>query len=467
MVGLNVMKKRVLILGLLLFFGVPSEADAITTKNLAKSKIPTSTLETTLLTENKVKVGTINYDEILEKAQAHSYDLKIADFNVLIAKQEVRGARSEYFPKLNAIAANEYTKNFRDIRESTVMSIGESFINPYTRYQAMLGITLNYNLFDFGVRKGNLDIAKEDIFIKELETQQKRQDLTLSLIENYSKILVTQKQININKEILALELKNLDYKTRLFNAKEISKTDLNDAKVRVNKVNKDIAELKSIKSEALSWLSFYTGEDYDADNLKIADLKKTDFDILKYNDYTNSVTWQIYEKQLKKKELELKVAKKAYLPKVNAYSRYYWYGSDHDSYGKSFDEIQPSNYSIGGSVYMPLFDGFKTSANIQKTALELKQLQVERDKSIAQLMTKVGIMRSNLMYIDEQIAINKQAISELTDKEKSVRKLVSKKVLTPIDANESKIELLEQQLELEKNEVTEVALTKGIQILTE
>ncbi len=103
----------------------------------------------------------------------HSYDLKISDFQVLIAQQGIKGARAEYFPKLVFMMGTEYTKNFRNERESTVMSIGEAYINPYTRYQSVLGLTLSYNIFDFGVRGGNLKIAKEGVSIKELEKKTK------------------------------------------------------------------------------------------------------------------------------------------------------------------------------------------------------------------------------------------------------------------------------------------------------
>ena len=191
-------------------------------------------------TEQKasVFVNKIDFDTVLEKAKEHSYDLKIADYNILISKQDVRGAKSEYFPKFNVSAGTEYTKNFRDTRDTTVMSIGDAFINPYTRYQSVMGITVGYNLFDFGVRGGNLKIAKEDVAIKELENKEKLQELNLTLLDTYSKILMTSKQAEINKEILKLEEKNLEYCERLYKAKEISKTELNDAKVKVSQTKK-------------------------------------------------------------------------------------------------------------------------------------------------------------------------------------------------------------------------------------
>ena len=413
-----------------------------------------------------VIVGKINFEDVLQKAKEHSYDLKIADYNVLIAKQEIRGAKSEYFPKLYVGGGYEYTKNFRDIRDTTVMSIGEAFINPYTRFQSMLGITLAYNLFDFGVRGGNLKVAKEEAGLKELQALQQMQEMSLTLLDTYSKILVMSKQIELNKEILSLEERNLGMRERLFEAKEISKTELDDSKVKVAQIKAKIADLKSIRQESINWLSFYTGETYDSDNLKIDELKRPDFDVTEFNDYTKSIVWKVHEKNIKKKELELYVAKRNNYPKINAYTRYYLYGSDYSNIGRSLG-IEPSNFSVGGSFSMPIFDGFKNSANIEKTKLELKQLQVERDKAIAELMTKLATMRTNLIYLDEQITENNKAINELNDKEKSIHKLLSKQLVSPIDENDAKIELLNEKIELSKNAVTQVAITKGIQILTE
>ncbi len=442
-----------ILLGAFIQLCVPSYAvEDVNTVNLNEQKGP-------LITR-------INFEDVLAKAKEHSYDLKIADYEVLISKQEVRGAKSEYFPKFNFNAGMEYTRNFRDIKESTVMSIGDAFINPYTRFQSILGITVAYNIFDFGVRGGNLKVAKEEVKAKELETLQKLQEMNLTLLDTYTKILVTTKQIELNKEILALQEKDLALNERLYNAKEISRTEYNDAKVAVHTTKGKIADLKNIKAESVNWLTFYTGEEYDLENLKVDDLKKSNFDVLEFQDYTKSIIWKVHERNIKKKELELKVAKRNNYPKINAYGRYYLYGADRTNYAESLS-IEPSNFTVGASLNMPLFDGFRNSALIEKTALELKQLQVERDKAIAQLMARLATMRANLMYLDEQLDANEKAITELTDKEKSMHRLASKKLVSPIEEDEARIELLNSQIEIEKNSITHTALTRGIQILTE
>lgn len=442
---------------------IPSNVSLAIEENSTNENPNTVTIEE----ENSKRItGKITFDEILKKSKKHFYDIKIADFEILIAKQGIRDARSEYFPKITANAGTEYTKNFRDLSSSSVTTVGDSFINPYTRFQSIFGVTLSYNVFDFGIRRNNLDINKEDVAIKELLVKAQNQDLEMTLIDTYSRLLIAKKQIDINNEILKLETENLNMKERLFNAKELSKTDLNDQKVKVKIVEQKIAELNSIAEESLNWISFYTGEEYDINKISVAEFKKPNFDPMEFNDYTKTVTWQIQEKELKKKELELRIARKNYLPKVNAYSRYYIYGSDHSSYNDMFEDISPSNFTVGGNIIMPVFDGLKTSALVQKTSLELKKQFIERDKAIAEFMTKLSILRSNLLWLENQVETHEELIAELKDKENSMQRLVDKKIAAPLELNTAKIELLEQQIEYEKNASTVLGTLKAIQALT-
>ena len=232
------------------------------------------------------------------------------------------------------------------------------------------------------------------------------------------------------------------------------------------KVKNKISELTALMQESLNWLSFYTGEKYDINNLKVSDIKRTDYDVNSFQDYTKSITWKIHEHNIKKKELELYVQKRMNYPKINAYSRYYMYGSDTTNYPKSVGDIGPSNFSVGVSLSSQLFDGMKNRATIEKVKLELQKLHVERDKAIAEFSAKLATLRSNLMYLEEQTEENKKITKVLNDKAKSTHRLVSNRVASPIEENDVKISILEQNIETEKNRITSDAITKSIQILT-
>ncbi len=408
----------------------------------------------------------INFEEALNKAKAHSFDLKIAAFETMISKTGIISARSEYFPKLTAMAGTEYTKNFRDYSTSSVTTVGDAFINPYTRFQSVLGITLSYNVFDFGLRKSRLDLAKEDVNLKKLLEKQALQELQLNFVDTYAKALILKKQIDILYEIYLLENKNLSLIQRLYAAKEAGLTELNAQKVKTLAAKKQADEVEQLLSESVEWLSFYTGQKYDIKNLKIKDIKDNGFKPFEVTDYTQSLVWKIYDLELKKKELELSVVRKNNYPKINAYGKYYLYGSDYSSYNDSLGDIEPSSLSVGGNILIPVFDGLQNKASVEKVKLELQQAGIKRDKALAEWMTRLAILKSNHFYLTEQIKENEKIIEELSKKADSETRLLSNRAISPLELNNTKIELLKEKNELEKNRATMISVLKGIEILT-
>lgn len=418
------------------------------------------------VTTEEISEPVLEISRLMEKAKSYSYEIQIGAKTREINTQGIKIERSEYYPKLNLQAGTEYTKNMRDNNIGMVTTVGDMFLNPYTRYQSIMGLVLSYNLFDFGVRRGKLDIAKASVQISEIEEQEKCQDIYLKVLDIYTKILVIKKQIDINEEILQIEKSNLELQNRLYKAKQITKNDLNNSEVKVAKVQRRINELRSILLENLENLSYYTGEKYDIADLKIKESptpQLSDSD----PDYTNSIVWKLYEKQIKKKDLEIKVLKRSNYPKVTAYGRYYLYGSDPSSYGSSLGDISASNYTIGGTVSMPIFDGLKNREEIKKAEIEKSQLEIERDKSMAEYKMRLMTLRHNLVYENDQIKTDNEILKSLNEKVSNQTRLLSKKLISPTELNDAKIEKLEQEIELTKDNLMKFAIVKSIQILTE
>ena len=74
-----------------------------------------------------------------------------------------------------------------------------------------------------------------------------------------------------------------------------------------------------------------------------------------------------------------------------------------------------------------------------------------------------------IRYLFEEYANGKplkQILKELNDKDKSLSRLVSKRVISPIELNDEKIKLLEQKIDYENNKTTATAILYGIQTLT-
>ena len=115
---------------------------------------------------------------------------------------------------------------------------------------------------------------------------------------------------------------------------------------------------------------------------------------------------------------------------------------------------------------MPLFDGMKNASTVQKTKLEIEKLFVERDKAMAEYKNRLATLRSNYHYMNKQIENNETIINELTQKDKSNKRLLANKIISPIEVVQTQIDLLNEQIEYEKNSLTAIAILKGIETLT-
>jgi len=411
----------------------------------------------------------LDFDSLSAKAIEHSYDLKIADYSTLIAKTSVMDARSEYLPKIYFGAGTEYNKSFREndfMQGMGGVSVGDSYINPYTRFQSVLGITLSYNLFDFGVRRARLDMSKTDAALKELKKSQMREELLLSLADRYIKAEVYFKQLDIQKQIAEIEQKNYELSKKLFNAKLISRTELNDRRVKSAAADKETGELSKLLQETLNWLSFYTGEEYTLDNVQIGGLKKIEFNPNEDIDYTKSTAWQVYEKEIKIRQLAHTAAKRNFLPKLSIYGKYYIFGSNKSNYGKSIEDMKPSSAAAGMSLTVPVFDGLRNLANVKRAGFELEQIQIERDKAISEWLIRIASLKSNMLYIDKQLSENKTIIEELEDKYKALARMHSSRLIYLTELNDAEVQLLEQKMDYERNKTAYAGILKAIQILT-
>ena len=101
---------------------------------------------------NTAKAETLTYKSVLEKAVKNSYDLKISQIDVKIAQTEIKEAKAEYFPLVSLSYNSQYDKDLTN-GTSSLTSVGDSIVTNNTRYLNALSAGLQYNLFDFGVRK--------------------------------------------------------------------------------------------------------------------------------------------------------------------------------------------------------------------------------------------------------------------------------------------------------------------------
>jgi hypothetical protein len=159
------------------------------------------------------------------------------------------------------------------------------------------------------------------------------------------------------------------------------------------------------------------------------------------------------------KQREIEILKRKYLPQVTLYPYYNLYGFNPDSLSKSIKDLSQRTISVGLSVAMPVFDGFKTQRQIRKAKLEKEKLVLQKTKVLLDLKHQAKALAQqvdmNTILLKTKATIPNKTQDKLALEDRlSERQLVDK-----TQAMQDHIARIRRQLE------TETTLVQGITAL--
>ena len=433
-----------------------------------------------LISINTAKAETLVYKSVLEKAVKNSYDLKISQIDVKIAQTEIKEARSEYFPLVSLNYNSQYDKDLTN-GTSSLTPVGDSIVTNSTRYLNALSAGLQYNLFDFGVRKKKLDIAKKDKLQKQTVYTQSFRDLKLNLSDVYTKTLLASRELKTNEELLSLNKTLFSMYEKLYNSGTARKTDMADQALKVAILINKIDDLKTECKKNLSDISFYTKENYTTSD-KILNLFEDEEGIVPISnkspikleikesevlDIANLPEYKQYQLEIEKKKAELSMLKRQNLPQFRLTTNYYFYGTDKSNYFHSFGDMEDRSLTFRVSSVLPVFDGLKNQAQREKAKLEIERLALERDKKVESVKSFYEKAYDEAIYANQKLE-NQATALKLTEEKISMIEILNKEqLIDKISYLKQKADLITQKFELEKTRINSEEAAYKLRILAE
>ena len=437
-----------------------------------------------LISTASAKAETICFKDVLDKAIKNSYDLKISQTDMKIAETEIKEARAEYLPVVSLNYDAVYNRDLtKGTATSSLSSIGSTTVMNSTSYQNAISAGLQYNLFDFGIRKKKLDIAKKDKSQKQTIYIQDLRDLKIGLADAYTKVLLTNRELSANEELLGLNKTLFSMYENIYNAGTIRKTDLTDQAVKVAILINKIDDLTTGIKNAFSDISFYTGESYTTSSkflnlleeeqgvIPVSNIGKSaikleinESDILNIEKFPE---YKEYQLEIEKKKAELSVLKRQNLPQFKFYTNYYFYGSDKDNFSNTFKDMGSKSASFRISSSLPVFDGLKNQALRERAKLEIEKLSLERDKKVQTVKTYYEKIYDQSKDMPQKI-INQSTSLKLTEEKiNMLEKLNHQHLIDKISYLKQKVDLINQKFEFEKTKINSEAAAYKIRILAE
>lgn len=178
----------------------------------------------------------VNLDEDLEKLKYRNTEYLISLQNEVLAKENIKLEESDLYPQISGVVSYGTLTNtgsttvprFSDLKESD-------------SYNGYVGVQFSWKLFDWGQRRDDVKIAKNNLEISKIQSEQMLDDLKVSLknifyqIKSLEKSLESlQKAVEVSEENYKLEKERYEYRLITLNDLLRAETNLRQSRVNYN-----------------------------------------------------------------------------------------------------------------------------------------------------------------------------------------------------------------------------------------
>lgn len=324
----------------------------------------------------------VSLEEVYRLLDIQNIQLKQSNILEKLSDQDVKDAKNNLFPRANLNVSNNYNYGLSFDQVAGELVSGNRWSNS-----ANLGLSASFKLFDglnsfYSIK--NTILQKES---KKVETKSLRRTLRLEAAAIFFDILANEELYKVSQEHLALSNTLLEQEKIQFETGVKTKVDLALAQTRVSadetnsliSMNTHLSRLIDLKQLINIPLS---------DSISLFVSQKKEFLLQDSSKYNLDSTPNVILEKLNREDLELqlKIAKSAYLPVLDLNTSYGTnYSSERNDISGDqmlfFDQLRQNKFFyIGLSLNVPLFDAFQTKGNIKKVNLNLKLQKNELKK---------------------------------------------------------------------------------------
>lgn len=391
--------------------------------------------------------------ESLEIALKSNNNIVKAQYDYEAGEQKTREITAQALPQVNASAG--YTDNL--IVPSLV--IQDQVIKAGLQYNTTIGAEATQQIFNQSVFTG-IKAAKvsEDYYNQNLQrTEEEVIQQTADLF--YQAVSVQARREILKGNIRDLE-KNLSIAEDRYRNGLVRKVDVDRLRVNLTNLKTNLRSLEDSYVSLVNQFKLTIGIDLQS-QIELAEPLLNDTTTYQYDPsllqsewvWENKIEYKQLSTQLKLYDLEGQSFAAGYYPNLSAYARINRQGVSSEAMLPSDDSRWFNTSSIGLSLSIPVFDGFKKSAQMQQS--KIKQIKTERDIAFTKQL-------SNTSYVNAMNAFETNYENYLAQKE-NVALAKSVYDITTNNYNEG-ISLLTEMLDAEtsllvsQNEMVEALL---------
>lgn len=390
-------------------------------------KIQFSTFLIIFLTANlnAQSITEITLKDAIAYALENKSDAKKAQLQIENSEYQIQEARAGAFPAINAYGGLTYNPILQQTAIPTSsFPGGEDMTDPFIllamgqKWNSVMGITLNQNLFDQTVFTG-LKAAKTTREFYRINAQLTEEQIIERVATAYYNVFVQKEQLITIEQSIDNVSRTRDIIKSLFENGLAREIDLDRINVQLTNLNSSRQQLINAVSLTENALKFYMGMPI-SQTIK---LQENDVQVeqLLLPDSTNAedrTEFKVLKKQEQLLELQKEAYKSNFYPKLTLSASYNYMGQgERFPIGANLSKgVYWSDFSsIGLNLSIPVFNGFSIKAKVSQADIQLRTIQSELEETKLALDLEYNNAKSRIE--NSYIAIeNQQENVELAQK---------------------------------------------------
>ncbi|MFL9844519.1 TolC family protein [Flavobacterium rhizosphaerae] len=348
--------------------------------------------------------------DCIETGKKNNPDFQLRQLEILSAETTHRSPIMEYLPKVDFSASQSYSVG-STIDPATNNRISSSIQSDNFALNA--GITLlDFNVFTTA-RRNKIAVLKAAA-----DKEATAAEYCLSILENYFNVLYTQELLKIQQNQFENATFNLNRIEKEVTLGSKPNSDLYDIKVSYSQEENNILETKQLLySQKLTLLQLLNVEDIDPDDILLAEVEekivteKIETSVFE-NTVKNYPSIRAANLAIEMSKKDVTIQKNKYLPSLDAFYSYssFYYLPLNQASGQQVNPFwtqinDNKNHYIGFQVNVPIFNGLRTSRDVQLAKIEYKKRQVESEKEKIKLRQTIeqeeAKKRQNMILINQ------------------------------------------------------------------
>jgi outer membrane protein TolC len=405
----------------------------------------------------------LTLEKAMELALSNHPSLRVASGTQAINEALVGQAQSGFYPQVSALSGYQRT-TANATRNFTGSPLPRSTRGDTFGYYQN-GVTLNQLLYDFGTTKSQVDTAQYNLQAANANAETAVQTVVINVQQAYFSLQQAQRLVKVNEEALTQFKQHLDLAKGRFKAGVAAKVDVTTAEVDLSNAQLNLITAKNNALVARVILNnamgIQTTNPYRVLDPSRGEAYQVTLDEAVARAMQLRPEMISQRAQERAAEVAIKAAQGNFFPTVTSSANYSYSATD-------FPLVY--NWSLSGTVNIPIFSGFLTQQQVAQARANLLMTKANGDVLRQNILLEVSQALLNLEAARERLEVTKITVTQARERLDQVEGRYKAGLSNAVEVTDAEVVLVTAQVNdvvaMSNYQSVKAALDKAMGIIT-